>query len=168
MKQINAIVKLRRDNDYNFERIKNTFIPANGEAVLVDTSNTGLRIKIGDGVTTYANLPFADEDARRSVIMGYYHNGNFYKDYAKTQLIINDSNKLYIDKGANIAYYFNGSQYVNLWDYASDQKAGLVKLYDDLGNNTDGAITQRKVTEELNYRYKTSVDSEDELLIFSL
>ena len=31
MKTINAIIQLRRDNDYNFEAVKNTFVPANGE-----------------------------------------------------------------------------------------------------------------------------------------
>ena len=96
MKTINAIVSLRRDNDYNFNRIKDTFIPARGEAVLVDTSQTGLRIKIGDGHTTYGNLPFADEDARQSVLLGYYYDGVFYKEIEKINALKTDSNKLYI------------------------------------------------------------------------
>ena len=54
MKHINAIIQLRRDNDYNFEAVKNTFIPANGEVVLVDTAKDGLRAKVGDGYSTYA------------------------------------------------------------------------------------------------------------------
>jgi hypothetical protein len=51
---IEAILQLRRDNEYNFENIKNTFIPENGEVVLVDTARDGLRAKVGDGVSTYA------------------------------------------------------------------------------------------------------------------
>ena len=39
----NGILRLRRDNDYNYARIENTFIPANGEVCLVDTANMGLR-----------------------------------------------------------------------------------------------------------------------------
>ena len=38
IKQINSIIKLRRDNDYNYEKVKNTFIPARGEPILVDTA----------------------------------------------------------------------------------------------------------------------------------
>ena len=38
MKTINAIIQLRRDNEFNFEKIKDTFIPMNGEVVLVDVA----------------------------------------------------------------------------------------------------------------------------------
>ena len=51
---LNATIQLRRDNDYNFERVKNTFIPANGQVVLVDTAQGGLRAKVGDGYSTWA------------------------------------------------------------------------------------------------------------------
>ena len=62
-----AVVRLRRDNDYNFERIKNNFIPAHGEVILVDTAQNGLRAKVGDGYSTYAQLQFVDEDIRNQV-----------------------------------------------------------------------------------------------------
>ena len=55
---LNTIIQLRRDNDYNFEKVKNTFIPANGEVVLVDTARDGLRAKVGDGFSTWAQLPW--------------------------------------------------------------------------------------------------------------
>ena len=66
-KQINASVRLRRDNDYNFERIKDTFIPASGEVILVDVAAIGLRAKVGDGFTPYGELPYVDEDLRNMV-----------------------------------------------------------------------------------------------------
>ena len=75
-KTVEAIIRLRRDNDYNYERIKNTFVPANGEVVLVDTARDGLRAKVGDGITTYANLQFTDADIRNAVLQGYYE-GDF-------------------------------------------------------------------------------------------
>lgn len=65
--KIEATIRLRRDNDYNFEAIKNKFIPANGEVVLVDTARDGLRAKVGDGVSTYAQLQFTDADIRNTV-----------------------------------------------------------------------------------------------------
>lgn len=166
MKQLNAIIQLRRDNDYNFEKIKNSFIPANGEIVLIDTASTGLRIKIGDGITSYANLPFGDEDARKSVIIGYYENGQFYDNINKNNVLLGDINKLYVS--ANDAYYYNGNAYINLQKSASSQNAGIMKLYSELGNNTDGTITQKKISEEFQARYKISADADEEMLILSL
>ena len=72
MKHINAIIQLRRDNDYNFEAVKNTFIPANGEVVLVDTAKDGLRAKVGDGYSTFAQLQYTDTDLRSTVLHGYF------------------------------------------------------------------------------------------------
>jgi hypothetical protein len=70
MKILNAIVQLRRDNDYNYEKIKDSFIPLKGEVVLVDTARNGLRVKVGDGKTSFNQLSFIDKEA--SVISGYY------------------------------------------------------------------------------------------------
>mgnify|MGYP004454448561 CR=1 FL=1 len=53
IKRVEAIFKLRRDNDYNYEKVKDTFIPAKGEACLVDTVKQGLCVIVGDGVSTY-------------------------------------------------------------------------------------------------------------------
>jgi hypothetical protein len=82
-KKISSIIQLRRDNDYNFEPIKNTFIPANGEVVLVDTASNGLRAKVGDGHSTYAQLPFAgtgpDSD-NGLVIQGFFIDNEFWAD----------------------------------------------------------------------------------------
>ena len=40
--------------DFNFDLIKDSFIPMNGEVILVDTAYDGLRAKVGDGYSTYA------------------------------------------------------------------------------------------------------------------
>ena len=73
MRTINAIIQLRRDNDFNYDKIKDSFIPMNGEVVLVDTGREGLRAKVGNGFSTYAQLPFTDEDLRNTVLHGYYY-----------------------------------------------------------------------------------------------
>ena len=54
MKILNGVIRLRKDSEVDFERVKDIFIPADGEMVLVDTANQGLRIKVGDGVSTFA------------------------------------------------------------------------------------------------------------------
>ena len=97
MRHLNAIIQLRRDNDYNFEAVKNTFIPANGEVVLVDTAKDGLRAKVGDGYSTYAQLNFTDADLRNAVIHGYLNNGQFYQDNNHSIMITPMVNKIFID-----------------------------------------------------------------------
>ena len=172
MKTVKAIIQLRRDNDYNFEPIKNTFIPANGEVIFVDTAGTGLRVKVGDGQTTFANLDYIDKDTRDSIVQGYYYDNHFYEDSSKTQLLPANINKIYIDIGSSKIYYFTGANYETIDSTLSTATAyvpGVVKLYNEKGNNTDGTMTQKSITNELNKKYSVSVDKDDnELLIFSI
>ena len=170
-KRMEAIIRLRRDNDYNYERIKNTFVPASGEVVLVDTARDGLRAKVGDGVTTYANLPFTDADIRNAVLQGYYEGDVFYKDPTKNTPFPTMINKIYIDIPHRKIYYYNGEEYVPAEAHlttASANSAGVMKLYNTTGQNVDGTMTQKSITNELNQRIKTDVNAEEELLIFTL
>lgn len=73
---LNVILRLRRDNDYNYNKIKDTFIPANGEVCLVDTARDGLRAVCGDGKTIFGELPFMNDIIQK----GYYKDNKFYKD----------------------------------------------------------------------------------------
>ena len=168
-----ATIQLRRDNDYNFERIKDTFIPANGEVVLVDTANNGLRAKVGDGYSTYGQLLFADEDLRNMVQFGYYKDGLFYRDPTETTISPGMINKIYIDRNESRIFYFNGEHYIRISNpeivsTATSAQAGIMKLYSTTGQNVDGTMTQKSITDELDLRYKASVDTDKELLIFTL
>lgn len=166
-KTIEAIIRLRRDNDYNYEKIKDTFVPANGEVVLVDTARDGLRAKVGDGYSTYAQLQFTDADLRNAVLQGYLENGVFYRDATKQTPFSGMINKVYIDIPRRKIYYFNGEEYIPVEPHlttASSDVAGIVKLYNTTGQNIDGTMTQKSITDELNMRFKTEVDAEDELL----
>lgn len=170
-KTIEASIRLRRDNDFNFEKIKDTFIPLNGEVVLVDTATTGLRAKVGDGISTYAQLPFTDADLRNAALQGYYSDENFYQDNTLATPFPKMVNKVYIDKTTCNIYYFNGENYeklTNNYPTASANTPGVVKLYSTTGQNTDGTMTQKAITDELDLRYKAEIDGENELLIFSL
>ena len=170
MRQINAIIQLRRDNETNFNKVKDSFVPANGEVVLVDTRN-GLRAKVGTGTISYANLPFTDVVARNAVTNGYLDKGVFYTDVSKQQIVEGSVGKIYIDNAHSKIYYYDGEQYINIQDtltLATDEEPGKVKLYNTLGYNIDDTMTQKAITDEFNTRYKTSIKSEEELLIFSL
>lgn len=170
--KLTATVRLRRDNDYNFEKIKDTFIPASGEVVLVDVAAVGLRAKVGDGFTPYGQLQYVDEDIRNMVQFGYYDNGIFYRDITKNTISTAMINKIYIDKIHNNIYYWDGENYITITSNtiastASSDMPGIMKLYSTTGQNTDGTMTQKSITNELDARYKTFVDTEDkELLVF--
>ena len=168
---IDAVIRLRRDNDYNYEAIKDSFVPASGEVVLVDTAKNGLRAKVGNGVNTYAELPFTDEDIRNVVQQGYYSEGNFYKDITLQTPFQKMINKIYIDKPHSKIFYFNGTEYIPIdatLTTASADLAGTMKLYNTMGQNIDGTMTQKSITDELTVRFKTNVDEENELLVFTL
>lgn len=168
---IDATICLRRDNDYNFDAIKNRFIPASGEVILVDTARDGLRAKVGDGYSTYAELQFIDEDLRNPVQQGYYIDGVFYREIEKHNILPNAINKIYIDKQCSRIYYFNGEKYVPLdaqFSTAAADVAGIMKLYTTTGYNVDGTMTQKAITDEFDLRYKATINDDDELLIFSL
>jgi hypothetical protein len=75
-KQMNAILRLRRDNDYNYEKVKDKLIPANGEICLVDTARSGLRAVCGDGKTPFGELEYIDT----LFVKGYIKDNLFYKD----------------------------------------------------------------------------------------
>lgn len=169
---VKATIQLRRDNDFNFSKVKDKFVPAYGEVVLVDTVQDGLRAKVGDGVSTYAELNYVDEDIRNVVQQGYYENGIFYRDPTLQTIAPMMINKIYIDKVHSAIYYYNGEQYIPISQSgvstASSVTPGVMKLYSTTGQNIDGTMTQKSITDELDLRFKTDVDAENELLVFSL
>lgn len=112
-------------------------MPANGEVVLVDTVPYGLRAKVGDGVSTYAELQFVDEDVRNTVQQGYYENGIFYRDATLQTIAPMMINKIYIDKIHSAIYYYNGIEYIPISQSgvstASASTPGTMKLYSTTG-----------------------------------
>lgn len=168
-KIVPATIRLRRDNEYNYEAIKNTFIPANGEVVLVDTARDGLRAKVGNGYSTYGELTFVDADLRNAVLQGYYKDGIFYQDFTQQTPFPNMINKIYINKIDSKIYFFDGVKYIPAepnTTTASSDTAGIMKLYNTTGQNIDGTMTQKSITNELNTRVKADINTDDELLVF--
>lgn len=168
---LNTIIRLRRDNDYNYEKIKDRFIPANGEICLVDTARDGLRAVCGDGKTTFGQLQYLDN----FIIKGYYADNKFYKDKELTIEIPAQMNKIYICI-ANIytLYIFDGNVYHRISGdgattipSANAEQAGILKLYNSIGYNEDGTMTQKAITDELNEKVEITLNKDEELLIFT-
>ena len=171
-KTIKTIIALRRNTEAFFETVKNTFIPRKGEVVLVDTASDGLRSKVGDGVNTYANLSFTDENIRTQVsgivVRGYYYEDNFYTDSEHTITIVGYGYKLYIDIPSSKIYTYDDANlsYVCLNPDATSSTKGIMKLYNSTGNNTDGTMTQGSITTELGRKFTVSTGT-DETIIFT-
>lgn len=163
-KRVEAIFKLRRDNDYNYEKVKDTFIPAKGEVCLVDTARLGLCVKVGDGVSTYGSLEYVNTIFQ----MVTFVEG---KAFVNDKEIAPSGNKIYIDaNNTNDLYYYNGVEFVLIGPgslpTASAETAGIMKLYSTTGENVDGTMTQKAITDELNTKVSASVNLEDETIVF--
>ena len=165
-KVINTVIKLRRDNDFNYRKVEETFIPQKGEVCLVDTAYMGLQIKIGDGITNYKNLLYTNQ----VLVRGYLKDGVFYSTEELNEELAKIFGRIYIDNyNINNLYYWDGEKYEKIGKnlpVASSVEAGILKLYNELGDNTDGTITQAKITSELNQKVSASVDGE--IAIFSV
>lgn len=148
--------KIRRDNLYNYS---DSYIPANGEICLVDTPASGLRVKVGDGVTTFALLEYSDT----IMLMGYFLNGAFYSDAQKTKEMKAVTNKFYIDLASAKLYIYDGTQYIMVsadTAVATEDTAGVVKLYKSTGTNEDGTMTQKSITDEIGKKMSATIDGE--------
>lgn len=166
-KVLSTVIQLRRGTEAQWEAIKNEFVPAAGEpCVTLDGNNAG-QIKIGDGVTPYSALAYAG-DNNNVVLLGYYLNSKFYTDSTYTVELEKDENKLYIDKNTYTIYVWDRENYIPINPEATEIVAGMMKLYQTSGNNTDGTMSQKAITEGVN-AIKFELDGQDkECLILDL
>lgn len=169
--QLNTIIRLRRDNQNNYDKVKDTFIPANGELCLVDTLRDGLRVVCGNGISTFGELRYLDD----FIIKGYYSNNKFYQDKNLSVELPAQINKIYICiTNTYTLYIYDGMDYHKIsgsgtapLPNATAEVSGIMKLYDTIGNNTDGTMTQKAITDELNEKIEIELNKDEELLIFT-
>ena len=62
MSQIDARIRQKRDTAANWTNSNPVLL--NGELIVVETSTGAIRLKVGDGVKTFNQLPFLDETLR--------------------------------------------------------------------------------------------------------
>ena len=165
----NLTIRLRRDNDYNYDKIADTFIPANGEPCLVDTAKNGLCVKVGDGKTPYGQLEYVNKIFKKV----YFKDSKAYADEAFENEVAGNGNLIYIDaNNINDLYYFDdiANVFVSVGQKtipASAEQAGIVKLYDTIGENVDGTMTQKAITENLSKKISATVIEDSETIVFS-
>ena len=161
-----GVVQLRRDNEYNYNKIADVFIPLNGEICLVDTPRDGLRAKCGDGKTVWQDLEYIDD----YVVKGYFYNDKFYKDNLHTKLIEGATQKIYIDLDSRTIYFYEGNAFLStrgeVYEQATPEKLGIMKLYQTAGDNTDGTMSQKAITDELDDKVEMYIEPESETIVF--
>ena len=85
------------------------------------------------------------------IIWGYLYEGKFYEDAEHTKELDKTKNVLYSDIDTDKVYLYNDVEFLpissNDVDPASPTVAGIAKLYNSQGQNTDGSIHQKFVTE---------------------
>lgn len=159
MSVIKTIIKLRRNNLYNYEKYQDSFIPENGELCLVDTPKSGLRVKCGDGVSTFSELDYVDT----ILYKGYLFDGVFYKDPQHTQPYEENINKIYADLAKAKLYIYDNGAYQSVSTdapYATVEVPGIMKLYKSTGQNEDGTMTQKSITDEIDKKMSAKVEGE--------
>ena len=164
--------RVRRDSAQNYS---NSFVPINREICFVDTADRKLRAKIGDGVTSWQNLPYADEylleEIDGVILNGYYLNGKFYTDSTYQTELTKSINKIYIDKNSRTLYHYDGTQFISVNETlpnATDNVAGIMKLYQDAGQNIDGTMSQKAVTDGVQSISFAVDENDSECLILDL
>lgn len=168
----NLFARICRDNSNNYD---DDFVALNNQICLVDTGEKNLRIKIGDGVTLWKDLPYADEDLLKQinsvVLNGYYLNEKFYTDSTYVNQLEKNVNKIYIDKNSNVVYHYDGTKFISVNETlptASDVTAGITKLYQTGGQNTDGAISQKAITDGVQSISFAIDETDEECLVLDL
>lgn len=136
---IDARIRHKRDTSAEWTRVDPLIL--DGELILVDTSAGELRAKIGDGVKKYTQLPFIDEhiltlitnleEALKDTIVGFRVSG---------------TTVTYI-KADGTEGSFTTQDKDTTYSTGTSSKSGLTKLYTETGTATDGAMTQKAVTE---------------------
>lgn len=118
-------------------------------------------------------------EQQERIIHGYYYENNFYEDKAYEHLITPNIFSIYIDDGSEESslYIYNKPYSQSAYRYicinplipeASDTVSGIAKLYNTLGQHTDGSCTQKAVTDAISEKVSVEIGTgtESECLIF--
>ena len=173
--ELRTRIKLRKDTESNWESVNPVLL--NGEiAISLDVAKgNAIRLKVGDGLKTYNQLSFLDDDSlfKRDVIYGYMLNGEFYRNSAYQLTYEKTADRLYVDRNSSKLYFYDCIGEGCTYTYkeiemtlptASDSVAGVAKLYSTYGQNTDGAMSQKAVTDGVN-SIQFGIEDEDCLVL---
>lgn len=123
------------------------------------------KLKIGNGTNAWTDLEYIGEN---QVLSGYYFNESFYTDSTYTIELTKHTGTIYIDLNNYGGYTWTGFAFTPLTPQATADLAGVMKLYQAHGENTDGAMSQKVVTEGVNSIALALDDTNKECLVLDL
>lgn len=101
-------------------------------------------------------------------LRGYYLNGKFYTDITYQVELDKDPTKIYIDNNEFNFYAYQDNQYIPFTPLATDLVPGIMRLYSSSGQNTDGTMTQKAITDGVNQIALNLESGENETLVLDL
>ena len=131
--------------------------PLKGEPIWEIDSN---KIRIGDGINDYKDLPYINmtADDEDLVIAGYYINNTFYTTEKAITFSPRRINKIYKDLLTNSLYYYK----------LTDGFNPLLVLYQSVGYNEDGTMSQKAITNALDVKAEIYLNElDDECLVIT-
>lgn len=144
-----------------------------GEIIIydADANYSYKRVKIGDGSTNVANLPFIDEpaldlidevsDALTTL------SGSVSTNYNESIIALSvDGTTVTYVKGDGSIHSFETQDTNTTYSLGTDEVTGLTKLYATTGNAEDGTMTQKAIKTELDKKVGVSMDEASNTLIF--
>lgn len=144
-----SVIRLRKDTEANFNKVKASYIPESGEVCLVETDLYGIRTKVGDGINTFEDLPYTDTVVG-AVVVGYLMNDNFYTDSTYQVQYEKNEHHIYIDRNSNYRVLtWDGTTFHGASEIATETLAGVMKLYQEHGQNSDGTMSQKAITDAI-------------------
>ena len=185
MDVVSYILALKGAKSYTDEAIKENSILVKGYykdgafysdqacTIELEPSNKFIYLDLfGHNLWEYEDSQYVQvtESVTDAIVAGYYLNGEFYKDTTYTEKLEHSNLRYYIDISTFDVYKYNGDgvgyqKFVSL-PLATPMVAGVMKLYDTLGDNEDGTINQKITTKA--FGTKLTVDGyENEELILS-
>lgn len=100
------------------------------------------------------------------ILRGYYFNNNFYTDTTYTKELAKDENKIYVNIPNGALYTYSvDSGFIAATKEATDQIMGIMKLYSVHGQNIDGTMTQKGITDGIDAIEFGVDDSDSECLV---
>lgn len=139
-------------------------IPYDGEPCFAEDANI---LKVGNGISTWKELDVVNASQfSGTMLRGYYYRGDFYTDSTYQTKLEYDEKYLYVDNNLHgTLFTYNGEEFERCVTIASEESAGIMKLYNQTGVNIDGTMTQKSITDNLADKMKASIDGE--YIIFS-
>lgn len=122
-RHVKAIIQFRRATEREWID-RNPILRAGEPALSTDVD----RVKVGDGIRHWLELKYIDNETEQSIY--------FVNDIGEA---VGKEDCVFIDKSNRRAYIWQDGGFVEV-------EAEKTKLYDEIGYNIDGGMTQRSVT----------------------